>query len=564
MGLTSALNTSLIGLTLNETSIDVLGNNIANAGTNGFKASTVRFSTQLSRTLSVGSAPTGGANGNGGTNPRQIGLGAQTAAITKDFSQGGITSSTSPSDLAIQGEGFFVVQGQNGEVYTRNGSFTKNSANKLVNAQGLRVQGYGVDDEFNLVPTPGALVDLTIPVGDLNIAQASGKVSIAGALLTTSAAETATQGSAFLSDAFIDATTTAAITAATLLTDVQDGGGTNLFTAGHTLTFSPAKGGVELEPQTLAVDGATVGDLLALFENTIGIHSYTGAPGSPGVTLTAGGEISVVGNIGTLNDIDDLSVGRLTSTTADGLTTTDVQLPFIKSQSANGETASTPVVVYDSLGEPINLVIRTVKDSSSTARWFAESAEDSDADVVLGSGQIVFNPDGSVNTGQTDLAQITIHRNDSNALNVTLDLDFSNLSGITNDGSAINASADGFPAGTLTDFVIDEAGIINGEFNNGIIRTLGQVVLATFRNPQGLIENGGDTFAVGVSSGTPVVGTPGSFGYGTIRGGAIELSNTDIGRNLVDLIVASTNYRGNARVISSVQQLVDELLVLGR
>src|SRR5690606_23688395 len=104
MGLTSALNTSLNGLSLNEISIDVLGNNIANAGTNGFKASQVLFTTQLARTLSVGSRPS--AN-NGGTNPRQIGLGATNAAILKDFSQGGVTNSTSPSDLAIQGSGFF-------------------------------------------------------------------------------------------------------------------------------------------------------------------------------------------------------------------------------------------------------------------------------------------------------------------------------------------------------------------------------------------------------------------------------------------------------------------------
>ena len=108
MGLTSALNTSLNGLTLNETTIDVLGNNIANAGTNGFKSSTVLFTSQLSRTLSVGSRPSAL---NGGTNPRQVGLGATTSAIVKDFSQGSVTNSTSPSDLAIQGDGFFVMEG---------------------------------------------------------------------------------------------------------------------------------------------------------------------------------------------------------------------------------------------------------------------------------------------------------------------------------------------------------------------------------------------------------------------------------------------------------------------
>src|SRR6266705_3032794 len=102
MGLTSALNTSLNGLALNETEINVLGNNIANAGTTGFKESNVAFATQLANTLSFGSAPSGN---DGGTNPRQIGLGGQVAAISGDFSQGSINASSSPSHLAIQGDG---------------------------------------------------------------------------------------------------------------------------------------------------------------------------------------------------------------------------------------------------------------------------------------------------------------------------------------------------------------------------------------------------------------------------------------------------------------------------
>ena len=144
MGLTTALNTSLNGLQLNETAIEVIGNNIANAATNGYKASAVQFTTQLSRTLSVGSAPQGQ---NGGTNPRQVGLGSTTAAIRRDFSQGAITTSTSPSDLAIEGEGFFVLSGADGQVYTRNGNFTLNNQSQLVNADGLRVKGYGIDDQ---------------------------------------------------------------------------------------------------------------------------------------------------------------------------------------------------------------------------------------------------------------------------------------------------------------------------------------------------------------------------------------------------------------------------------
>ncbi len=100
MGLASALNTALTGLTASETTIDVVGNNLANSGTVGFKASEANFATQFLQTRSLGSAP---SDVSGGTNPRQIGLGVQVAEITPDFTQGVIEVSSSPSDLAIQG-----------------------------------------------------------------------------------------------------------------------------------------------------------------------------------------------------------------------------------------------------------------------------------------------------------------------------------------------------------------------------------------------------------------------------------------------------------------------------
>lgn len=112
MGLTSALTTALTGLSAAETQIDVIGNNLANAQTVGFKSSDVIFGTQFLQTLSLGAGPT--AN-NGGTNPSQIGLGVQVAEIAANHSQGTIEISSSPSDLAIQGDGFFIVEAADGE-----------------------------------------------------------------------------------------------------------------------------------------------------------------------------------------------------------------------------------------------------------------------------------------------------------------------------------------------------------------------------------------------------------------------------------------------------------------
>ncbi len=178
MGLTSSLSTALTGLNAAETQIDVLGNNLANSQTIGFKASDVTFANQFLQTLSLGAAPT---PDNGGTNPRQTGLGVQVAAITPKFSQGTIQISSSPSDLAIQGDGFFIVEGADKEqLYTRNGNFKLNSANELVAANGNRLLGYGVDDVFRIQTTN--LVPLKIPLGSEAVAKATENVVMEGTL----------------------------------------------------------------------------------------------------------------------------------------------------------------------------------------------------------------------------------------------------------------------------------------------------------------------------------------------------------------------------------------------
>src|SRR6186997_3214360 len=161
MGLSSVFNTAITGLQAAETTIDVAGNNVANSNTVGFKQSEALFSTQFLQQLSLGSAPTATS---GGTNPRQIGLGTQVAAVRAVFTQGTIAISSSPSDLALQGDGFFIVQSTAGEqLYTRNGKFELNSQSELVTAGGDRLLGFGVDDNFQIQPT--TLSTLQIPIG---------------------------------------------------------------------------------------------------------------------------------------------------------------------------------------------------------------------------------------------------------------------------------------------------------------------------------------------------------------------------------------------------------------
>jgi len=145
------------------------------------------------------------------------------------------------------------------------------------------------------------------------------------------------------------------------------------------------------------------------------------------------------------------------------------------------------------------------------------------------------------------------------------ELDFSELSGLAESESTLGASGqDGFAAGKLASFLVTENGRLVGVFTNGVSRDLGQLRLARFANSSGLEQVGENLYAAGVNSGLPIEGNPSSQGIGSITAGAVELSNTDIGQNLIELILASTQYRGGTRVITTVQQMLDELLSLRR
>ena len=495
MGLTTALNTSLNGLALNETAIEVIGNNIANAGTNGFKASTVEFTTQLARTLSVGSEAQGA---NGGTNPRQIGLGATTAAIRRDNSQGAITTSTSPSDLAIEGAGFFILDGTQGQVYSRNGNFTLNKDALLVNAQGLRVQGYGVDDQFNIVKTE--VSDLNIPLIQETIAQETTKVAMEGSLLTDGNAEIATQRGIIETAQMTDAgNSDADIVATTLLSDVQLDG-QNVFTVGETINYTPIKGEATYPEESFAVTATSeVGDFMTFLSDLLGLDTANGA----GVAVT-GGQIQITSNAGRTQDISIPAGNELTQSS--GGANLQLDLEFDRVQSADGEGAVATFAVYDSLGEQLTVRMHTVVEATTPTtqvRYYLESADDSDRETFLGSGTFDLDAGGAI-TGNS-VRTFTINRGLTAANDLSIDLDLSDISGLSNSNSLASSlnlkSQDGAPPGALSSFNINDSGVINGVFDNGIIRPLGQILLAQFANELGLVESGNGTFREGISSG---------------------------------------------------------------
>lgn len=818
MGLQSALTTSLTGLQAAETSIDVVGNNVANSNTVGFKESDTIFATQFLQTISIGSAPN---TGTGGTNPRQIGLGVKVAQISPDFSQGTIEISSNPLDVAIQGDGFLIVQGVQGEqLYTRQGQLNLNSLNEVTTVSGQRLLGYGVNDSFEI--DTSVLRPLSIGLGQEQIAQptenailqgvlnpaaevagqpsisesavlgnnaiespddtdftaddflvsptpavaslASGggggpaagdytyriafvdgdgnegthstqfSISHTGGAIDLSSIEvpdgtnfvdrviyrTEAGGSDFyrvgaisdsgdgildtnFSDTVDDATliTNAALDDSTIddgvytyyvtyynptsqvetrptteidggsitelgggrirlnLADLQpptDNGFTNLRiyrnTAGGsefyrlpitgdlpaptaltpataymdsfsndeieaagnlinldgppagratlltdlltrtgdtysspfqegTLSFSGKKSGVGLTPKEFTITPTSnVQDLIDFMEEALGIDPQSDIPSVPfpetgGVTIT-NGQLVVTSNLGEQNAVE--ITGNSFQLTPEGSNITgNVSLTFSETVAADGPGTATELTVYDSLGLPIKARITTVLESntpnSTTYRWYATSAENeptAGVSTVVGDGLLTFNNQGDLISGPANVIQV--QRNDTASESpLEVELDFSTVKSLgATDAqgeliSSLNfASQDGFPPGVLTDFIVTEDGSIQGQFSNGAQRTLGQLVMARFANNQGLQQVGDSLFARSVNSGEPILGSPGEGGIGTLTSGAVELSNTDIGQNLIELILASTQYRGGARVITAAQELLDELLALRR
>lgn len=168
-----SLYSGVSGLRNHQVRMDVLGNNIANINTYGFKKSRVSFQDILSQTISGAAAPTAEK---GGVNPKQVGLGMNVASIDKVFTQGSLQTTGLNLDLAIQGDGFFILQRGEDLFYTRSGAFALDKNGTLVNpANGLRVKGWQavqIGTEY-IINTTGDLEDIIIPVGEKDPARAT-------------------------------------------------------------------------------------------------------------------------------------------------------------------------------------------------------------------------------------------------------------------------------------------------------------------------------------------------------------------------------------------------------
>ena len=412
----------LSGLNAASRNLDTLGNNIANASTVGFKASQTQFSDVFANSLA----------GGGGS---QAGIGTQVSSVTQQFSQGNITGTNNPLDIAISGQGFFRLNSQGTTVYSRNGQFQLDNQGFLVNANGANLTGRPA---INGVISGGSLSNLQIPTNNLS-PQVSSTIGIG-----------------------VNLDSRAAVPVTTPFNPLD----TSTYNQSTSLTLFDALGG----EQNLGLFFAKTGN------NNWNVYGTITNPNGLTTTLNAGPPVT--------------PLGALAFSPASGaLTSSTVALPTI-----------------------------------TTAQ---------------------------LGTGAADLAAIT-------ATNFT-------FTGSTQFGTSFGVNQiaqNGYTSGRPTGFGIGNDGIIIGRYSNGQTLQLGQIELSNFRNPNGLQSLGNNVWADSPESGQPLLGVPGSGSLGGLQASAVEDSNVDLTKELVDMITAQRSYQANAQTIKTQDQVLQTLVNL--
>ncbi|MEZ6123122.1 MAG: flagellar hook-basal body complex protein [Planctomycetaceae bacterium] len=552
----NSLLTGVSGLTTHQKMIEVVGHNLANLNTTGFKARTASFADVFYETVKGG---TGGALGLlGGSNPAQIGHGSKLASVSVNQSQGGLDPTGGQFDFAIDGQGYFVLNSDKGALYSRAGAFGLDLNGTLIDvATGYPVQRFGtVGDVSSLDPafqTPGS-PNIRVPLGASVPGEATSVVNLRGNLSPTSVLAVAQILSTV--DPWTNGGNPVVATDTLNSLDFVTTG----YVAGDTLDIHGTNwDGSPMSTSISVSDTSTIQDLID------GINaSLTGATASlnsdgrlvvesdaPGQTFLSVSITDAAGNTGTADFVNHEPV-----TSVSGL---------------DGDIVRGGIEVYDEQGSvhTIGIDLRRAVDGS----WELNATIDP-ADGVLLDGTvsgITFNANGTFNSAGTpgtgDANLVFQFSGSSQPQAVRLNFgDPNTLTGVTGIvlASSLAAEQDGYSTGTLVSTNVNEAGVLEGVASNGRRFPLAQLAIASFSNPDGLESQGDNMFRATSSSGNVELGPARSGGRGSILVGQLEQSNVDIAVEFTRLIIAQRGFSANARTITVTDQVLKELTDLLR
>jgi len=555
-----ALSAGVTGLQAHQKMLDVSGNNLANVNTTAFKSSRITFSELLSETIKKASQPTSTV---GGTNPQQMGSGVGISGISPNMAQGNIMNTGNPLDMAIEGEGYFVLSDGSQNVYTRAGVFGVDENSNLVDpATGYLVQrigSVGVSDGFQTASDS----NIHVPYDVAMAANATSSVSVAGNLSADAAFPT-TQTNVLSSNVAYATNSGTTATGATLIDDLDQTTSGTYSSATITVTGYEHDGTALVDGTGLTVDATTTMQDLVDHINTV---------------------------LGGTNATASLVSGKIRITDVDsGYSKSDVKLTF-----ANSGTADFQEPAYFEVstvgGEEVKDINITVYDSQGgkhvLSGAFVRTETNNTWDMILTSitgdaSEITFDnrrisditfdaSDGSYSgLGGSDTAQfvVTFAHDASNPQTIAISLGTAGqLDGLTQfagNSTAVAREQDGYEAGSLSSVSVDNEGTVIGAFSNGVKKDIATIQIALFQNPAALESVGGGYFSNSANSGEAVTTQALTGGAGTIWGGRLEKSNADVATEFVNMIQAQNGFQANARTIRVANDILRELTNLIR
>ncbi|MFO7445021.1 MAG: flagellar hook protein FlgE [Ignavibacteriaceae bacterium] len=578
MALLNSLFAGVSGMRNHQSMMDVIGNNIANVNTIGFKGSRITFSDAFNQFVKAGTNPTAST---GGTNTFQVGLGMKINSIDRNWNQGTFERTGITTDMALQGPGMFVLKSNEERFYSRAGAFIFDADGKLVSPQnGAIVQGK-VANSDGAVPPGNNLEDIVIDTNLKLPAIATDLIKWGGNLKSNSEltrSDNVVQRGNLNSNFEAPATAPGPFDTQTAI--YNELGEKYILKVTYTATATPNEYDMtwrvldeEGEPFLLdptdplsidpAYDGALPNPILFI-ENP---------PSSGNFVLDDTSKAyfdsdSTDDNHVTVPGFDagfDIEAGSITQ---NGSTTT---LSLSADGNREPNIVSGSVTIFDSLGTSHQVTMKYTKILDNTWIWSASipGISTDNGLAVDSTGTITFNSDGTLDPSKIAPNNPQLTFTPAGGANLmVIDLDFGRgFGGVTQTSSSSVISAlnqNGSASASLSNINIDQYGHIVGIFSNGNSRTLAQVMVATFANLNGLISVGDNLFSSYANSGDPRIASLGEESGTTVQSGALEQSNVDLSEEFTKMIVSQRGFQANARVISTADTLLQEITNLIR
>ncbi len=545
MSLINSLFAGVSGIRNHQSMLDVIGNNIANVNSIGYKGSRVTFSDTFNQFVRYGTNPTDTA---GGTNTFQVGLGMKLNSVDRNWNQGTFERTGITTDLALQGDGLFVLK-KNGETfYSRAGAFIFDANGQLVNPQnGAIVQGKVATDD-GTIPPGNNLENIGIDSNLKLPAVATTDVSWGGNLDSTSPL---TRSEEYVQKGNIDVDM--------LVGDIAEENNTVYDELGNEYNFKTTYEKIADNTYNLTYELFDSDDNSVIAPTTVEAVFDTVA--NEGAMLTLGG------NPPAELTISDISLGidfKFDPTSVEQRTEKTL------SSSVDNNRDSTIVMgtvsMFDSLGNAHTLTLKYTKISDNNWIWTTEVPAESGT-ISANSGTISFNADGSIAAISPNPPVVTfLPEGGASQQNIVLDFgeDFTGISQSANSSVVSALSQNGSSAASLANISIDQYGYIEGVFSNGKSRQLAQILISTFPNRNALTSVGENMFTLSANAGEPYISEPGESSNTTIQSGALEQSNVDLSEEFTRMIVSQRGFQANSRVITVSDTLLQEITNLVR